>query len=222
MSNGEDYTKKLEGIIRQMLQPLKDIPFGIVIEGICGCKVVPFDKNDSKDKQVLEVLIKAAMHAGEEINKEGIKRPRPNEVGNDIEPFVKSSLDSLGYFAETPSTKSGRHKTTGYPDIEFTDGFGRANYLECKTYNIENVNTTMRSFYLSPSDDFKVTKDGHHFLMSFEIFVSERIGNNNIYKCKNWKVLSIEHLEVDVKYEFNSENARLYAKELILAEGILN
>lgn len=43
----------------------------------------------------------------------------------------------------------------------------------------------------------------------------------NLYKCRTWKILSIEDLEVDVKYEFNSDNARLYISESILAEGSL-
>jgi len=222
MPNDEEYTRKLENIIKQMLQPLRDIPFNIVIESISGCKVVPFNRDDSKDMTVLGKLAKTAEYAGKEVNREGIRRPRPNEVGNDIEPFVKEALMSLGYIAGTPSTREGRHKTTGYPDIEFTDEYGRTNYLECKTFNIENVSTTQRSFYLSPSEDFKITKDAHHFVVSFEIFESGRQGNTNIYKCKSWKVLSIETLEVDVKYEFNSDNARLYAKELILAEGRLD
>ena len=32
MADNEEYTKKLENIIKQMLQPLKDIPFNLVIE----------------------------------------------------------------------------------------------------------------------------------------------------------------------------------------------
>jgi hypothetical protein len=222
MPKDEEYTKKLERIIKQMLQPLHDIPFNIVIEAICGCKIIPFDKNDPKDVVILTKLTKVANYAGKEVNREGIRRPRPNEVGNDIEPFVKNALKTFGYFAETPSTKKGVRKTTGYPDIEFVDEFNRVNYLECKTYNIQNVDTTQRSFYLSPSGDFKITKDGHHFVISFEIFESGRQGNTNIYKCNGWKVLSIEKLEVDVKYEFNSDNARLYAKGLILAERRLD
>lgn len=221
MTNNEQYTKKLEGIVKQMLQPLRDIPFSLVIESICGCKVLPFIKGDPKDEAVLKKLIKVANLAGHGINRFGIKRPRPNEVGNDIEGYIKNALLSVGYSAGTPTTRRGAHKTTGYPDIEFTDEFKRANYLECKTFSVETVNTTMRSFYLSPSDDFKVTKDGHHFVVSFEIFVSSRQGRNNVFKCRSWKVLSIENLEVSVKYEFNSDNARLYANELILAEGKL-
>ena len=219
MSNG--YTKKLEEVIKQMLTPLKKVPLNLVIEGFSGYKIIPFNKEDRKDKVLLENLIKAVNQAGIEINKLGIKRPRPNEIGNDIEPFIKRALNNIGYKAGTPTTSSGAKKSSGYPDIEFIDKFDRVNYLECKTFNIASLTSSLRSFYLSPSDKFKITKDAHHFVVSFEIFVEKSIGKNNIYKCKSWKILSIENLDVDVKYEFNANNPRLYSEKLIIAEGRL-
>jgi len=42
MSNNE-YTKRLENVIKQMLQPLKDIPFNLVIESMTGKKVIKID-----------------------------------------------------------------------------------------------------------------------------------------------------------------------------------
>lgn len=217
-----EYVRNLENVIKQMLTPLRNIPLNLVIQAMCGCKILPFDVTDPKDRQLLEKLKKVSQIAGENVNRRGITRPRPNEVGNDIEPYVKNALMEVGYFGGTPSTKSGKKKTTGYPDIEFLDEFGRTNYLECKTFNIENIATTQRSFYLSPSEEFKITKDAHHIVLSFEIYVDGSSGRNSIFKCKSWKILSVENLLVDVKYEFNSDNQRLYSKDLILAEGILS
>jgi hypothetical protein len=134
---------------------------------------------------------------------------------------VKNALNSIGYRSGTPLTSAGHKKTVGYPDLEFIDEYQRVNYLECKTYNIQNINTTMRSFYLSPSDDFKITKDAHHLIISFEIIEDNRVGDFTLYKCRGWKILSAEKLLVNVKYEFNSDNAKLYQKDLILAEGTL-
>lgn len=212
-------SKELEGLIAKMLKPLKGISLNVVIEGLSGKKILPFDKNDEKDKTLLQNLIIVARTTLSKINEKSIIRPRPNEVGNDIEPFVKEALVEIGYNAETPKTKNGKHKSSGYPDIVFVDEFNRTNYLECKTYNIKNVNTTQRAFYLSPSKDFKITEDAHHFILSFEIEVVGKKKNLNIYKCKSWKILSLENLKVDVKYEFNSDNSRMYIKELIIAEG---
>ncbi|MBI4669096.1 MAG: hypothetical protein HY747_07895 [Elusimicrobia bacterium] len=213
------YTEKLETIIKQMLTPLKNIPLPLVIEGISGKRLIPFNPKDSKDVKVLEILRDVAAMAGKKINERGILRPRPNEVGNDIEPFVKEALNRVGCRAETPTTSDGKKKSMGYPDIKFVDQFNRTNYLECKTFNIDNIATAQRSFYLSPSDDFKVTENAHHFLLSYEIFVKARKGRNNLYNCRSWKIISLENLDVDVKYEFNSDNVRLYARELVLAEG---
>jgi hypothetical protein len=220
MNDNQDYIKKLENIIKQMLKPLKDIPFNLVIESITGKKVISFDHNNKEHKQVLELLKKAALNAGREINKYGILRPRPNEVGNDIEKYVRNSLNSVGLKADVPVGPSGHKKATGYPDIIFWYN-EKPYYLECKTYNIENIETTQRSFYFSPSDEFKVIYDTIHFLLSYQIYVEGEKGNKHIYKCKHYKILSIQSLSLDVKYEFNSDNKRIYSGKdgtIILAE----
>jgi len=220
MTNNE-YTKKLENVIKQMLQPLKDIPFNLVIEAMTGKKVISFDFAKSDYQDVLELLKQSAVNAGKEINKTGILRPRPNEVGNDIEPYVRNALNSLNLNADIPTGPSGNKKAMGYPDIIFRYK-DNPYYLECKTYNIENVNTTQRSFYFSPSDEFKVVYDALHFIVSFEIYVAGERENKHIYKCKHYKILSIESLSLDVKYEFNSDNKRMYSGKngaVILAEG---
>ncbi|OGQ56017.1 MAG: hypothetical protein A3J24_02555 [Deltaproteobacteria bacterium RIFCSPLOWO2_02_FULL_53_8] len=216
-----EYTKKLEAVIKQMLTPLKDVPLKLVIEVIAGCRIIPFDRSDIVDARLLDDLKKTAVIAGSEFNKLGVARSRPNEIGNDIEPFVIDALNQSGYRAAVPITAKGKKKSAGYPDIELVDDSGRTSYLECKTFNIENVDTTQRSFYLSPSTDFKITKDAHHFAMSFEVSVAGRRKNKNLYKCRSWKVLTLDELDVDVKYEFNTDNKRLYAEKLVLAEGKL-
>lgn len=206
----DEYTKRLENVIKQMLQPLKDIPFNIVIETMTGKKIISFDFKNYEHKKVLEKLKEAALLAGKNINKNGILRPRPNEVGNDIEKFVKESFKKLNFKADVPTGPSGSKKSTGYPDIIFWFN-DKPYYLECKTYNIENIATTQRSFYFSPSDEFKVIYDATHFILSYEIYVDGEKGNSHIYKCKHYKILSIENLSLDVKYEFNSDNKRMYS-----------
>lgn len=220
MSNStEKYVKNLEGVIKQMLLPLKGIPLKLVIESLYGFKILPFNKTAEKDQAVLEILKKVAKLAGQSANKKGILMTRANEVGNAMEPFVKKALKNLHYQADTPMSAMGTKRSTGYPDLEFTDQFGQIHYLESKTFNLKNINTTQRSFYLSPSQDPKITRDAHHFVISFEMYVAGRSKNKYIYKCSSWKILSIENLLVDVKHEFNADNARLYSKNLILAEG---
>jgi hypothetical protein len=186
-----------------------------------GKKVISFDFAKSDHQKILSLLKQAALNAGKEINKTGILRPRPNEVGNDIEPYVRNALNLLDINADIPIGPSGHKKSTGYPDILFWFN-ENPYYLECKTYNIKNIKTTQRSFYLSPSDEFKVIYDAPHFIISFEIYVAGEQGNKHIYKCKHYKILSIESLSLDIKYEFNSDNKRMYSGKdgtIILAEG---
>jgi hypothetical protein len=118
MKNNE-YTKRLENVIKQMLRPLKNIPFNLVIETMTGKKVISFDFAKSDHKDVLKLLKQSALKAGKEINKTGISRTRPNEVGNDIEPYVRDSLNVLGLNADIPTGPSGHKKAMGYPDIIF-------------------------------------------------------------------------------------------------------
>lgn len=211
------YINQLESVIKQMIQPLKDVPFNLVIEAMTGHRVESFEIGNSFHQKCLDILILAGRKAAEKINENGILSRRANEVGNLVEPFVKNAINSIpGAVANTPATPSGRRKSSGYPDIEVSAD-GRIFYLECKTYNIKNISTTQRSFYFSPSDEFKVREDALHFVLSYEIFTA-RAG---LYKTAGFKLLSINNLSLDLKHEFNSDNRRLYSGQhgaLILHE----
>lgn len=217
----DEYVDRLEDVIKRMLAPLKGIPFNLVIESLTGKKVMPFDFKNHEDKELLKVLIKAAISGGRDINENGIESRRPNEVGNYIEASVRKAMKKHGLNPEIPAGATGRKKAAGYPDIIF---FFRDKpyYLECKTYNLENISTTQRSFYFSPSDDFKVLHNTHHFILSYEMFIDGRRGDRNIYRCRHYKILSLDSLSLDVKYEFNSSNRRMYSGEngaVVLDEG---
>ncbi len=217
----EKYVKNLERIIEGMLTPLRDIPFPLVIKAISGHEVIPFDSTDNDDKNLLDLIQSAVIESGKQMVNQGVYARRVNEIGNAIEPFVRDALNILYLTAETPSDKNGKKQSTGYPDLSIIWN-GKTHYIECKTYNEKTEDTTQRSFYLSPSDTFKVTEDGHHFLVSYEM---ARIGSNGSmgdrYKPIHWRILSLEKLTVNVKYEFNSDNRALYSSDrgLILREG---
>ncbi len=140
-----DREEQLKRIIRQMLQPLRDIPLDIIIEAITGEYTIwPYDGHAREELERIADLSVAG------INAEGIEAGRPNEVGNYCEPFVSEAIKAVGGEAQTPLTASGRRKSTGYPDIE-ADILKKPFYIEVKTYNERNRNTTQRSFYISPS-----------------------------------------------------------------------
>jgi len=217
----ERYIKELEKTISQFLKPLKNIPFKIAIKAMSGCDVIPFDKNNPNDEQLLEDLIAATKIATKNANERGIFTRRENEVGNHIEPFMIEALNQIGLIANKPETKEVRKKAVGYPDIFLKDRNGRPNYIECKTYNERNYQTTQRSFYFSPAEtptDFKVIYDARHLVVSFKIERAEREGKRSFIPVF-WKIFSTDSLIGQIKHEFNSTNKQMYRDEALLAEG---
>lgn len=214
MAKTEQYIEGLEDIVRKMLNPIKNIRFDVVIKALTGFEVLEFKRNDSNHKKLLANICTAADDAATKILANGgIDKARPNEVGNAVEAFVKTGLLNVGYKdVDTPSGKSGKKKSQGYPDIEFT-AKGSAVYLEVKSYGVGKGGGSMRSFYFSPSDDFKVSKNALHLLIAFEI-----TRKNSKSFVTGWKIITVDNLLVDVKYEFNSNNSRLYTEHSLLAE----
>ena len=209
MSN--DREKRLEAALAQFLQPMKGIPFEVVIQALCGAVVEKFDPHTDDNRVALASIVDAMRDACRAVQATPIKRPRPNEVGNDMEPFVIAALKARGMNAAAPKTKSGKGKTTGYPDVKIeTDGLPI--YLEVKTYAAANHTTTQRSFYLSPSEDHKVGENGYHLLVGFEI---ERRGN--LFTPVAFEMVDLYGLDCDMKAEFNSDNRRLYEPDRLLA-----
>ena len=191
--------EQLIRVIKQMLTPLRNIPLDIIIESICGCKVLAYD--DSINKELLKIVCSA----GKTMNLRGIQSKRQNEVGNYIETYIISAIQQHGYFAETPETFSGKKRSAGYPDIA-AQIKGKSLYIEVKSYSNKTKSSSLRSFYLSPSKDFKVTQDAFHLIFAFEMVNIE----TGIFKTKKCSVLDARNLLCDVKYEFNSDNRRLY------------
>ena len=57
----EKISEDLEGVITQMLKPLKGLSLSVVIEGLSGYKIIPFDKNCKKDQILLNSLSEVAI-----------------------------------------------------------------------------------------------------------------------------------------------------------------
>ena len=219
--------KYLEDVLAQFLKPMKGIPFEVVVKSICNQSVEKFDPAAAASKKFLGKLSDAMTNACKTVQNKPIERYRPNEVGNDMESFVAQSLTALGLPTNPAKTKAGKGKTTGYPDLRVeTDGLPV--YLEVKTYAAANHDTTQRSFYLSPAEDHKVTEDAHHLLVGFEIEDRGANGRKDNrgrelrdYVPVAFVVVDLYGMECDMKFEFNSDNKRLYDAERLLVEGRL-
>ena len=205
----------------ELTRPEKQIPFKDVIEATTHFHVLDFDTNNPAHVALQEKIFAAAALAGTRAAKEGLLVERANEAGNHIEPFVRTALREVGLAARVPLNATGAAQATGYPDVEITGA--TPCYLELKTYNATTVNTTQRTFYYSPSEHPKITRDALHFLLAYQLEKTERDGRT-VFVPVHWKLITLENLLVDLKFEFNQSNHGLYgtdAAKSLLSEGAI-
>lgn len=220
--NDAERVAELEKVLAQFLQPVRNIPFPIVIKAMADSAVIPIDLSIPNDVQLVNALVSAASIVKRLVDATPIQRNRPNEVGNDIEPFVMQAFGQVGLKAERPRSARGRGKQTGYPDILVYQEDQRPSYVECKVFGEDAVFSTMRSFYLSPSDNFKVCLDARHLLLAFGVNREPIPASpDSLYRPTSFKLIDLHNLKCDVKYEFNSDNVRLYEDGMVLASGEL-
>lgn len=221
--NDAERVEHLENLLATFLKPIKGIPFPVVIKAICGNAVEDIKPASCDDAALIEALKQTAVITAKLVAKSPIRRPRPNEVGNDLEPFVRQAANAVGLAATAPKSKSGRGQQVGYPDVLIYDAAGRPTYLEVKSFADGSEPTTMRSFYLSPSANPKVCLDARHIVLGFGVQAEPISGSrDSFYTAVSYKLINLFELQCDVKYEFNSDNRRMYANNLVLASGRLD
>lgn len=220
--NDAERAEHLENLLATFLRPIKGIPFPVVIKAICGNAVEDVNFGSPEDAALVESLKQTAAITAKLVAQSPIRRPRPNEVGNDLEPFVRRAANQSGLSASAPKSKTGRGQQVGYPDILIHDAAGRPTYLEVKSFADGAEATTMRSFYLSPSANPKVCLDARHIVLGFGVKAQPIAGSrDSFYTAVSYKLINLFELQCDVKYEFNSDNRRMYASNLVLASGRL-
>ena len=196
--------------LAELTKPAKKIPFKEVILATTQHRVLNFDTNIPAHRALFDKISAAANSALTNARAAGLFSARANEAGNHMESFVKAALKEVGLTARTPVTTEGDAQTVGYPDVEILGALPC--YLELKTYSASTVNTTQRSFYYSPSAKPKVTHDALHLLLAYELERTEREGRTTFLPT-HWKLVTLENLEVDLKFEFNQSNRGLYGKD---------
>jgi hypothetical protein len=195
--------------LAELTKPAKQIPFKEVIRATTQHRILDFDTNNAAHRELFQRLTAAADTALTNARSAGLFSARANEAGNHMESFVKAALKAAGLTARTPVAANGRAQTTGYPDVEIVSDVPC--YLELKTYSADTVNTTQRSFYFSPSENPKVTHDALHLLLGYELEKIKRDGRD-VFVPVRWKFITLQNLEVDLKFEFNQSNRGLYGK----------
>lgn len=195
--------------LAELTKPAKQIPFKEVIFATTHQRILDFDTNNAAHSELFARLSAAANAALTNARSAGLFSARVNEAGNHMESFVKAALKEAGLTARTPVTTQGDAQTVGYPDVEILGAVPC--YLELKTYSATTVNTTQRSFYYSPSEKPKVTHDALHLLLAYELERTEANGRVSFLPT-HWKLVTLQDLEVDLKFEFNQSNRGLYGK----------
>lgn len=205
--------------LAELTKPAKKIPFKEVIFATTHHRILDFDTNHAAHRELFQKLTAAANTAATNARAAGLFSARANEAGNHMESFVRAAFKEIGLNARVPVTTAGDAQAVGYPDVEILSD--PPCYVELKTYSAPTANTTQRSFYYSPSEKPKVTRDALHLLLAYELEKVERNGKTS-FLPRHWKLISLQDLEVDLKFEFNQSNRGLYGKDAqkaLLSEG---
>ena len=126
-------------------------------------------------------------------NKDGTPRKRFNECGNDMEGVLKEASDGK---------LCGMGKASGYPDLlnEIS-----CYYLECKVADVNSIESSFRSFYLSTLT--KITKSQAHILVCF------KHQDGKLSKDDDPIVIDLYDLELTMKCEWHTNNYSLYPQK---------
>lgn len=206
---GESETSDPLKAIIQQLKPLAKPRLKQVVNAISGASVLPFDS--TVDKDLLEQFKRAATSVLADIRANPLVSDRPNEAGNKIEDRVQNALQGQGLIAAKPSSKSGKGKSAGYPDL-IVRGADSVTYVECKTYNRKTLNSTFRSFYISPSEEFKAHENARHVLFGIELEGGTNSSGERVFYGKSARLVSLDDMLCDIKLEFQSSNKRMYSE----------
>jgi cytochrome c553 len=125
---------------------------------------------------------------------------RINEKGTQLEDIIRYLRPDT---ISRPKTRSGKMKTTGYPDLDYNGQHSA--YLEIKLYKRGSEESTFRSFYMSTVD--KVTKDQPHILLGFAH--EDGILTGDVH------VIDLYDQKLKVKVEFNASNNDIYPKIIV-------
>lgn len=199
----------------------RDLPPSITVSAailsLTGCKVIPIDPTDPADQTLVAALARAAATCIAALASDPIRSKRVNEVGNLFEPRIKTACEQVGLRTEWPTSETGRGSRSGYPDLLIHDVQQRPTYLEVKTVGPGQDATSLRSFYLSPSEQPKVRMDARHLLIAFDHRAGDTVAGLTAYTAHAYKIVDLSHVRGNVKFEYQSSNNRLYRAPHLIA-----
>lgn len=182
-------------------------------------------QNDPFDFRVYDFLVYIGTKAVIRFNETKLPATKSaNAVGIYAEEVISDLFTENNVLIQSPKTVEGKNKPSGYPDFEFffptlEGDSGQWIYLESKSFNTTQKESTFRTFYFSPSRDYKVARDSKHLLLGLEYSIEEDENGVNYYIAKDFHILSLEHLQVKAKIEFNASNSAMYNENNVIDLG---
>lgn len=175
------------------------VPFPLIVNLSTGYQVIPFNIDDSKDKEFIKILtniLKRFLKTSTS-TRSRYEGGRVNEVGRRIEKGLVNEMD------KQPLSVKQLPKS-GYPDIEITYEDSLI-YLEMKTSSVK-TKSGFRYFYYTSGG--KIKTNAKHLLL--DITVTEE--TPRYWKVDNWALSDLSKLMVRLKNEFNASKSDLIDK----------
>lgn len=171
---------------------LKEVSFSELIKATTGYKVIPLNAEEKEDRELLEILTRAAKNLIElsEKTQKRFRGDRINEVGRRIE---KEFVEAL----KTMPLKIKLLSAPGYPNIELRDQYGRVIYLESKAIS-KGWESSLRAFYYTKGH--KIKSDARHLLIAW--IVEEE--SPKYWRITGANLFDIYNLKLKLKAEFNA------------------
>lgn len=135
---------------------------------------------------------------------------RANELSNYLEGVLKIHINNKLSDINASIPKVGKKKqSAGYPDLIIEFDKQKYIYVEVKIYQKKTINSKLRTFYFQPAENNKISESCPHILIGFEV---ESLGQNNRspFIIKDFKIVDLYSLKVDLKPEFNASNPAIY------------
>jgi len=176
-----------------LMRKIENVSFAYIIEMTTGCRVFPLE-----DENVVTEVYEASKSVLDDVRNVSYADKRPNEISNDLERRLRNRL--RGIIPES--------KMAGYPDI-LIERNDRSFYIEVKLAEVEQLNSSFRTFYYEPVELAKVTRDAVHMIVGF---VHER------KRVVGFKLVDLSRINVSLKNEFNANNKEIYKREAIVQE----
>ncbi len=218
--------EELEALMRWLLAEGRDsqlvrLPFASVVFAATGHRILPVNKTDPAEAEVLAKLgrgldeVLRRMNASDSPAR-GVKRI--NEASHHFEDMMREVFNALpGLRCDFARNTRGEVQRSGYPDLQVTDtASGRIYYVDPKLYEERSRRSSFRTFYFEPRRETnKVLADACHLVAG----IAHNGERGERLRFRHWELIDCRELTVELKAEFHAGNQSLYREEAVLARG---